>query len=90
MHDLLKNTYAFNENFEINDGDSYILYSYEGQIIKKRNFSLQDLTGRLNQVAFSNTVNKDITKFIKTYYKKDFSKFSKEKLINIVVNCLKN
>ena len=40
----------------------------------KRNFSLQDLTGRLNQVAFSNTVNKDIAKFIKTYYKKDFSK----------------
>ena len=55
----------------------------------KKNFSLQDLTGRLNQVAFSNTVNKDIAKFIKTYYKKDFSKFSKEKLINIVVNCLK-
>ena len=28
IHDLLNNTYAFDEEFEINDGDSYILYSY--------------------------------------------------------------
>lgn len=28
LHDLLNNTYAFDEEFEINDGNSYILYSY--------------------------------------------------------------
>lgn len=30
LHDLLNDLYAFDEKFEINDGDSYILYSYEG------------------------------------------------------------
>ena len=29
IHDLLNNTYAFDEEFEINYGDSYILYSYK-------------------------------------------------------------
>lgn len=29
IHDLLNNIHMFNEKFEINDGDSYILYSYK-------------------------------------------------------------
>ena len=28
LHDLLNDLYAFDVEFEINDGDSYILYSY--------------------------------------------------------------